>query len=247
MPKHPNNKSKQSKRDESMNGAMKFFLAGCVAELYLLIVRRFYVNGTARQQIAWYDNYLKLLIGAGIVILVLGLVLGRTWRQSKGKHEFCLYAAGTGAFLAISSALALWSMSSVSPMSVIVPVAMLLGVLWGLYDRECSLSLTILVVSLFVLWAGRRQVASAYLGTYAKIMVVICLVALAAIALLLKQGKLAKLLPAKADFRPVYMSCGLSFIAVLTVLFSASIAYYSMWVLAIVVFALAVYYTVKQL
>ena len=44
MPKHPNSKSKQLKRDEPMNGAMKLFLAGCVAELYLLIIRRYYVQ-----------------------------------------------------------------------------------------------------------------------------------------------------------------------------------------------------------
>ena len=41
MSKNPNKKAVQ--KDEPMNGAMKFFLAGCVAELYLLIIRRFYV------------------------------------------------------------------------------------------------------------------------------------------------------------------------------------------------------------
>ena len=45
MPKNSN--SKPVKRDEPMTGAMKFFLAGCVAELYLLIVRRFYEIGRA--------------------------------------------------------------------------------------------------------------------------------------------------------------------------------------------------------
>ena len=53
MPKNPNQRSKPVKRDEPMTGAMKFFLAGCVAELYLLIVRRLYVNGNAQQQINW--------------------------------------------------------------------------------------------------------------------------------------------------------------------------------------------------
>ena len=35
--------------------------------------------------------------------------------------------------------------------------------------------------------------------------------------------------------------------AVVLALFSATVAYYAMWVLGIVVFALAVYYTVRQL
>ena len=42
MAKNPN--KKVAPKDEPMNGAMKFFLAGCVAELYLLILRRFYIN-----------------------------------------------------------------------------------------------------------------------------------------------------------------------------------------------------------
>ena len=44
MAKNPNKKAKALQKDEQMNGAMKFFLAGCVAELYLLIIRRFYIN-----------------------------------------------------------------------------------------------------------------------------------------------------------------------------------------------------------
>ena len=39
----------------------------------------------------------------------------------------------------------------------------------------------------------------------------------------------------------------LSAAAMLTALFSTTLAYYAMWALAIVVFGLAVYYTVKQL
>ena len=39
----------------------------------------------------------------------------------------------------------------------------------------------------------------------------------------------------------------LSIVALVVALFSSTITYYTMWALAIVVFALAVYYTVKQL
>ena len=42
-------------------------------------------------------------------------------------------------------------------------------------------------------------------------------------------------------------ACGLSVAAIAAGLVSATVAYYVMWILAIVVFALAVYYTVKQL
>ena len=44
MSKNPVSKSKPVKRNEPMHNALKFFLAGCVAEIYLLVIRRFYVN-----------------------------------------------------------------------------------------------------------------------------------------------------------------------------------------------------------
>lgn len=45
----------------------------------------------------------------------------------------------------------------------------------------------------------------------------------------------------------VYVACGLSAAAVVTVLINSLVSYYAMWILAGVIFALAVYYTVKQL
>ena len=86
-----------------------------------------------------------------------------------------------------------------------------------------------------------------YVGTTVKICVVIYLVLLAVLAVLTKNGKLNKLLPPKADKLPVYAACGLSALALLASLLGGGISYYAMWALAAVVFALAVYYTVKQL
>ena len=246
MAKNPKSKSKQVKRDEPMNGAMKFFLAGCVAELYLLIVRRFYVNGTLEQVVAW-DDYLKVFGWIGVAVLAVGLVLSFLWRADKKKRIIGWSVAGAGLFLAAASFLVHWNMATLTLLSVAVPVAMLLGILWSLYDRECALSLTILGVSLIALWVCRRQLSSMYMGTYVKVFAVIYILLLLGVALLTKQGKLGKLLPANADPLPVYVACGLSAVAMLGALFSTAVAYYAMWALAIVVFALAVYYTVKQL
>ena len=245
MPKKSNNKP--VKRDEPMTGAMKFFLAGCVAELYLLIVRRFYANGTAVQQIAWFDHYLFYLMGAGAVLLVIGAVCAALWRADKKKLVPALSVAAAGAFLALSAVLIRWNMATLTLFTVVVPVVMLLGILWSLYDRECALALTILGTSLIVLWVCRRVMSSIYLGTYVKVVVILYLVLLIATAFLAKNDKLRKLLPANADLLPVYLACGLSFVALVVALINTVAAYYAMWALAIVVFALAVYYTVKQL
>ena len=48
-------------------------------------------------------------------------------------------------------------------------------------------------------------------------------------------------------FKERSFSWRLSAAAVVLGLFSAAVAYYAMWALGVVVFALAVYYTVKQL
>ena len=255
MPKNPNHRSKPVKRDEPMTGSMKFFLAGCVAELYLLVVRRCYVNGNAQQQINWYDRYLWILAGLGAVILILGIFLSAMWKADTKKREIGWYAAGGGAFLMVS-ALLIRALNApvVTLLSVVVPVVMLLAILWSLYDRECAVALTVLGVSLIFLWVCRRMFPNIYYGTLMRVMAVLFLALLAAAAFLARKasrsgGKLGRLrvLPADADLLPIYTACGLSAVAVAAALVSLNIAYYAMWILAVVVFALAVYYTVKQL
>ena len=255
MPKNPNHRSKPVKRDEPLTGAMKFFLAGCVAELYLLIVRRFYVGGSAVQQIAWYDRYFWILAGLGAALFVLGVILSAMWKTDRKKRVIGWYAGGSGAFLAVS-ALLIRALNApmVTLLSVVVPVVMLLVILWSLYDRECAVALTILGVSLIFLWVCRRGMSNIHRGMAMRMLALVFLVALAGIAYLAWKaekngGRLGdfRILPSGADFLPVYTACALSAVGVAAAIISSMVAYYAMWGLAIVVFALAVYYTVKQL
>ena len=73
MAKNPNGKSSPAKRSESLNGAMIFFLIGCVAEAYLFMVRRFFINGTIDEILAWND-YLKYFAWIGAAVLIVGAV-----------------------------------------------------------------------------------------------------------------------------------------------------------------------------
>ena len=131
---------------------------------------------------------------------------------------------------------------------------MILGILWSLYDRECAISLTILGVSLIFLWVCRRGMSNIHRGMAMRMLALVFLVALAGIAYLAWKaekngGRLGdfRILPSGADFLPVYTACALSAVGVAAAIISSMVAYYAMWGLAIVVFALAVYYTVKQL
>lgn len=86
MAKNPN--KKVAPKDEPMNGAMKFFLAGCVAELYLLILRRFYINADSElTRIAWYDHYLWTLAGIGAGVLAVGVIAALVLRSSADRKS----------------------------------------------------------------------------------------------------------------------------------------------------------------
>lgn len=240
------NKKAAAKRSASMTGAMKFFVIGCIAELYLLLVQRFYVNGSMQQMVAWFD-YLPIFGGIGVAILAAGAVLTYLWKADSKKRDLGLCVAVLGLFLAAASFLIRWNASVLTLLNVVVPVAMLLGILWSLYDRECALSLTALGITMVILWICRKQLESQVFGTAVMILAILYILVLVAVALLAKQGKLTCLLPAGANLRTVYAACGISAAAMAVALISTTLAYYVMWILAIVVFGLAVYYTVKQL
>lgn len=243
MAKNPNRKP--AKRNDPMGTATTVFLAGCFAELYLLMIRRFYVNGTLDQVLSWHAT-LPYLMLAGAVVLVLGAILAIMWKKAPKKRSYAFWAMGIGAFVFVCTALVRWNMSVLTLLTVVVPVIMLLALVWLLYDRECALTLTILSSALIMLWICRRLGSNPAFSMALKLLAVGYVLLLVSIVALVKQKKLP-LLNTSADPLPVYVGSGLSTVAVVAALFSTTMAYYAMWALAAVVFALAVYYTVKQL
>jgi len=246
MAKNPNGKS--MKRDNSLYGAIIFFLAACLAEVYLLVLRRYYIHGdVVTEALVWHDRLL-IFAGLGAAVLVLGVVLSVLWKADARKRliGWCLVAVGVF-FGAGSILIRMYYESAVTLLSVLVPVAMVLTVIWAFYDRECSVALTALSGSMVVLWVCRRLFSSQTMGVPVKVLSVVYILLLCGLCWLAKNNKLGRLLPANADLMPIYAATGLSAAAVVLALFSATVAYYAMWVLGIVVFALAVYYTVKQL
>ena len=234
-------------RGEGRDAALKMFPLSLYNILRRLVMNRFFRHAVSGVAIA--------LMAAGAAVAVIGLVLGIVWRQQTKRRWIGWSVFAAGVFLGGSA----WMIrtfydSALTFLCVVVPVVMLLGILWNLYDRECSWSLTILGASLIALWVCRRVLDSIFLGTYVRIAAVVYIVVLIVAAFLTNKadkngGKLGNLqvLTAGADPMPIYAACGLSVVALAIALFSSTIAYYAMWALAIVVFALAVYYTVKQL
>lgn len=236
------------KRDNSLYGASIFFFAACLAELYLLVLRRYYIHGdVATEVVVWY-NRLLVFAGLGAAVLAAGVALSVLWKADARKRLTGWCLTGTGAFFALGSLLIrTYVEPAVTLLSVVVPAVMVLTVLWAFYERECSVSLTVLGASLIVVWVCRRLFSSVTLGVPVKVLAVVYVLLLGGLCYLVKNNKLGRLLPANADLMPLYAACGLSAAGILVSLLSATVAYYAMWGMGLVLFALAVYYTVRQL
>lgn len=247
MAMNPNGKSRSAQRDHSMFAAIVFFFTGCIAELFLFMVRRYYVNGYVEEALAW-DGYLKGFAAAGAAVLIAGAALSFLWKKDAVKRVFGWALAALGVFLALSSVLIrMYMITAVTLFSIVVPVAMVLCVVWAFYDRECSVALSILCASLIAIWLCRRLGGSLTLGIPIRICAVVYLLLVAGLIWALKEKKITFILPANADLSPVYLAGALSAAGVILGIVSMTAAYYAMWCLGVVVFALAVYYTVKQL
>ena len=258
MSKKPNKKVKKEverKESASMKGAFWFFGSGCLAEIYLLILRKCFINGTLEQVVAW-DGYLAFLPYVGLVLLAAGLAAAVLFRKEKSwKRVGGAALAVLGLFVAVASWLVRnYLVSALNPLSVVVPVLMVLAILWGLYDRECAYSLTVLGVAVLVLWICRKGVGTSAWNTLALLCGVGFVVVAAAAAFLFwkaekNKGMVGKtrLLEEDAKGLPIYGACAAALVLVLLGMFSSTVAYYAMWAACLGIFVLAVYYTVRQL
>ena len=241
MPKNKKNRA----ASEAL--ALRALLCGCAAEIFLFIVRR-YANGTANQMVLWNERYLPILAGIGVAVLAIGAILIGLQRGDRLKRAFGMYLGAAGGFVALVSLLSIWDLTFLDRLITLVPMAAFLGIVWGLYERVCALSLTTLVAGIMATWLFSRtmQPFSTYL-TLSRALAVALLLALAALTYLLWNGTLTRMLALKSDTLLFYVSLALTFGGILASLVNVGAATYAMWTLALVAFGLLVYYTMKQI
>lgn len=240
------------KNDCASYMAIRFFLGGCGAEAFLLMIRNYYVTGTANQVVAW-DGYMYPMAFAGLVVALLGLGgLLTKGKTSEIWKEASLWVLGAGAYVAVICGLVRTLYTALlTPMVMVVPVVMLLGILWSLYAGEGAVAISTLGVSLLALWMARKVLYHLTLGTLAHVGLVVYLVVLALVAYGTYQRASGKkkcaIITAHSDVRAIYVACGTSAVAVAINLFNTVIGYYAMLALLAIVFVIAVHYTVKEL
>lgn len=257
MAKNNKHTERMAKSDRNVNRAMILLMVGLIAEFYLLMVNNYFVKGAVGQVLTMM-TVLKVLGIAGAALFGAGLVL---WFMRKKWTRFAPAAPwllSIGFFFAVSSQLMLKIYpQGTTVMCVLVPVAMLLGIVFLLYPREFSLQALALTAAMMAMYLIHRGGGSdtwrgLVIGCSVFAALVIAALAVAVSKACKNGGKLEKLgdlriVSVDGNYKLIYAVLAVCVAAIVIALFATSIAYYGLWVLAVGTFLLAVYYTVKMM
>jgi len=242
---------REKEENRVLHRVFSVFLVGLVAEVYLLLVYRYYVNSSIDALLAW-DKVLRWGTWIGLVMLAAGVAAGIVKREDRKLRTPMLWVAGVGGFLAVTG----WVMTHIYPggvtaMCVMAPVLMLLGMVFLLFQHECFLCTTMLAGSLFTVWLANAS-ANSGLRTVVIAGIVLVALGLVAVAWLARkaqqgEGKLwgIRVCSPECDYRVVFAALAVCFICVLIALAAPAAYFYLMWVLGIGLFGELVYYTMK--
>ena len=257
MAKNNKRAERMARSDRNVNRAMVVLTAGLVAEFYLLMMNSYFVKGSVGQVLTMM-TVLKVLGIAGAALFGAGLVfwaMRRKWTRFAPAAPWLLCI---GFFFAVSSQVMLKIYpQGTTMMCVLVPVAMLLGIVFLLYPREFSLQALALTAAMMAMYLIHRVGGS---DTWRGLVIgcsVFAALVIAALAVAVSKagkngGKLEKLgdlriVSVDGNYKLIYAVLAVCVAAIVIALFATGITYYGLWVLAVGTFLLAVYYTVKMM
>ena len=243
------------KNNRNMNRALELLTAGFLAEFYLLLINNYFVRGTINQLVT-VSYLLEGLVYAGLVLVAAGIVLlivGRKKNKEFTKLNKWLLIAGV--FFTLSSELMLKVYpQGTTAMCIFVPVVMILGVIFLMYQREFSVQTAALAMSILAMVLLNRGMGN---ENWSMIVRVYSICAAAVIAILLVIAFVAqrgdgcigsvRIFPSGAGYKMLCLVLVACIAAIIAALYIGGIAYYGVWALSVLLFILAVYYTVKML
>ena len=231
----PRREARIAKNDRNLNSALTLFTAGFIAEFYLLLINQYFVKGSVDQVVA-IAGYLEVMA-----------IVGAAAFGAAGK-----WLLGLGLFFGVSSLL----MRRVYPMGttvmcILVPVLMLLAVVFLLYQHEFAvqaIALTLAIASAVLLNHGSSSMPALVTAFCWAAMVFVAALLVLTVMLQKHEGsyKGTVIFPAKTNYALTCAVLVLSIAAIAVSLF-AGLAYYVIWGAAVLLFVLAVWYTVKML
>ena len=241
------------KNNRNMNRALELLTAGFLAEFYLLLINNYFVRGTINQLVTvsyLLEGFVYVglaLVAAGVVLLIVGR------KKDKGFTKLNKWLLIAGVFFTLSSELMLKVYpQGTTAMCIFVPVVMILGVIFLMYQREFSAQTAALAMSILAMVLLNRGS-----GNWSLIVKGYSICAAAAVAVLLVISCVAqhsdgcigsvRIFQSGAGYKVLYLVLAACLAAIVAALFVSGIAYYGVWALSALLFILAVYYTVKML
>jgi len=242
---------KQRREQEALNRVFNIFLVGIAAECYLLTVYNKFVNGIVQESVTW--SYIVEYLGyAGVLAVMAGAVL-TVWKKKERLGKIGLWVAGIGAFFALSSMIIMNIYPEGSQfLCVLVPILTVMGLVYCLFQREFFFNAVVMAGAIFTLWVCRKGLGTVNWNTKVTVGVVVVLLGLAAAAAVVRwlqtnngSWKGIQIFGKTTDYRLIYGVLAVSFAVILLALILPVSAFYTMWVMGIALFALAVFYTTK--
>lgn len=242
---------KLRREQEALNRVFTLFLVGLAAECYLLLLYNKFAHGMV-QEIATFSYVLEYAVYAGLAAVIVGIVL-TVWKWKEPTRQIGLWVLGIGAFFALTSKLSLEIYPKGTDfLCVLVPILTVLGLVYCLFQRECFFNVTVLSGAIFTLWLCRRGLGTLNWNTKVTVGGIVVLIGLAAAGALLwylrkenGQWHGFQIFAKDCDYRVIFATLAVAFAAILLALLLPATAFYTMWILGIALFGLAVYYTTK--
>ena len=245
---------REKQESQALHRVFNVFLLGLAAECYLLLVYRGYAMGTIDSLLIWHQ-ILTWGMYLGLVMLIAGIAVGVAKRKDRRLRTIMPWVAGGGLFLALTGWVVTFFFDNsrgITAMCVLVPIAVVLALVYLLFQPECFLCTLTVSCAMFAVWARGASADSSAFGMVVIAGCVVGALLLAAAAYLVSkaqkdEGKLwgVRVLTPECDYRVVYGVLAVALVCVALAAAAAPAAYYLLWVLGILLFAELVYHTTR--
>ena len=233
---------REKQESQALHRVFNVFLLGLAAECYLLLVYRGYAMGTIDSLLIWHQ-ILTWGMYLGLVMLIAGIAVGVAKRKDRRLRTIMTWVAGGGLFLALTGWVVTFFFDNsrgITAMCVLVPIAVVLALVYLLFQPECFLCTLTVSCAMFAVWARGASADSSAFGMVVIAGCVVGALLLAAAAYLVSkaqkdEGKLwgVRVLTPECDYRVVYGVLAVALVCVALAAAAAPAAYYLLWVLEI--------------
>ncbi|MEG2138669.1 MAG: hypothetical protein RRY64_08420, partial [Oscillospiraceae bacterium] len=247
-----NKSAKRQQEDDALNRVLIWFGGTVLLELLVLLLNRFYINGTV-QMMSVLNKVVPIL---GVVAAILAVVCGLQLKRYRSAKKVTPIPAAGMVFCAAAAICCfvtfLWNSTGLDLLYTLIPAICVLALVYYLYQREFFTIALLSAGTLLATWLLWKAGGVADTFTYLVcVLVAILAVAVAVITRMLqknegqfpvKSGKL-RIFQKNATYLCIYITCIISALVLLAgLLLGATAAYAALFLTVAWIFIMAVFY-----